>query len=67
MLIVLTLVAFCVQNVAESLTDSQIDHNIQVLKNSSVWKSNVKLQNYIQKQWLDNNKFEVIPALQSTQ
>jgi hypothetical protein len=39
--------------VAESFTEELYDTNVARLKESNAWKTNVKLRNYVEKQWLN--------------
>jgi len=49
----------CLQSVAESATESEFIENVEQLYNSNVWKKNVQLQRYIERQWLDDGRYKV--------
>ena len=48
------------QEVADSLTENDFKENLLKLENSSQWKVNARLRNYVKHQWLGEDKFRVI-------
>jgi len=55
--------SWCMQNVAGSFTEQEFAQNLSVLTNSDVWTSSPQLQRYVQRQWIDNGKYEVVYSI----
>ncbi|XP_069103101.1 uncharacterized protein [Argopecten irradians] len=49
--------------VAESFTEDEFQQNLTRLHESQVWKTQPKLQNYINGQWLANDKHKTVSSL----
>jgi len=47
------------QKVAESLTVDEYHTNIKQLRENPLWTKQPRLQDYIEKQWLANDKYKV--------
>lgn len=50
---------FDLQAVAESFTVAEFEKSVEELKNSNVWRSNQGLRNYINNEWLADDKYKV--------